>query len=257
MKLTARLEKISSLVDPGKKIADIGTDHAYIPSYLMSKGLVSEAILTDVNKGPLDNAKSEISKLGFEDRCQLRLGNGLEVVKPGEVDQIIIAGMGGILISEILEAGRSTAIAAEKLILQPMQAQEELRQYLDRSGYEIESEHIVREDFRIYEILVVRYRGLDYQTSSYRDFYLGFKEEYHSQINQKDMEKIILDLSYEIPKLIFNNPKDLVEGFIDRKLHEYSSILDKIPNIDNETINKRKKEINFKLSVIKALKKKI
>ena len=80
MKLTARLEKISSLVDPGKKIADIGTDHAYIPSYLMSKGLVSEAILTDVNKGPLDNAKSEISKLGFEDRCQLRLGNGLEVV---------------------------------------------------------------------------------------------------------------------------------------------------------------------------------
>ena len=100
MKLTARLEKISSLVDPGKKIADIGTDHAYIPSYLMSKGLVSEAILTDVNKGPLDNAKSEISKLGFEDRCQLRLGNGLEVVKPGEVDQIIIAGMGGILISD-------------------------------------------------------------------------------------------------------------------------------------------------------------
>ena len=130
MKLTDRLLKIADLVTKGKKIADIGTDHGYIPVYLLNKGHVDFAILADVNKGPLENARSEVRHNNLTDKVDLRLGSGIEVLNENEVDEVIIAGMGGILISELLEAKKSVAHNLDKLILQPMQAQDELRKYL-------------------------------------------------------------------------------------------------------------------------------
>ena len=159
MKLTDRLLKIASLVSKGKKIADIGTDHGYIPVYLLNKGIIPFAILADVNKGPLENACKEVRHSNLTDKTDLRLGSGIEVLKKGEVDEIIIAGMGGILISELLEANKEVAHSVDKLILQPMQAQEELRKYLLSNGYEIVNEVLVKEDFRIYEIIETKYTG--------------------------------------------------------------------------------------------------
>ena len=157
MKLTDRLLKIADLVTKGKKIADIGTDHGYIPVYLLNKGHVDFAILADVNKGPLENARSEVRHNNLTDKVDLRLGSGIEVLNENEVDEVIIAGMGGILISELLEAKKSVAHNLDKLILQPMQAQDELRKYLLNNGYEILDEVLVKEDFRIYEIIVAKY----------------------------------------------------------------------------------------------------
>ena len=104
LKLTDRLLKIASLVDKDKKIADIGTDHGYIPVYLLNKNIINYAILGDINKGPLENAKKEVVRNNLLDKVDLRLGSGIEVLKPNEVDQIIIAGMGGVLINDILKA---------------------------------------------------------------------------------------------------------------------------------------------------------
>ena len=157
MKLTDRLLKIASLVTEGKRVADIGTDHGYIPVYLLNKNKVPFAILSDVNKGPLDNARKEVRHNNLLDKTDLRLGSGIEVLKKGEVDEVIIAGMGGILISELLEANKEVSHSVDKLILQPMQAQDELRKYLFSNGYEILNEALVKEDFRIYEILEVKY----------------------------------------------------------------------------------------------------
>ena len=137
MKLTDRLLKIASLVSEGKGIADIGTDHGYIPVYLLNKGTVPFAILADVNKGPLENARKEVRHNKLSDKTDLRLGSGIKVLNKGEVDEVIIAGMGGILISELLEAKKEVSHSVDKLILQPMQAQEELRKYLLNNGYEI------------------------------------------------------------------------------------------------------------------------
>ena len=159
MKLTNRLLKIASLVSENKRVADIGTDHGYIPVYLLNKGIIDFAILADVNKGPLENARSEVKINKLEDKVDLRLGSGIEVLKKGEVDEVIIAGMGGILISELLEANKEVAHSLDKLILQPMQAQEELRKYLLNNGYEILNECLEKEDFRLYEIMEVRYTG--------------------------------------------------------------------------------------------------
>ena len=159
LKLTNRLLKIASLVTPNKRLADIGTDHGYIPVYLLNQGKINFAILADINKGPLENARSEVRRNKLEDKVDLRLGSGIEVLKKDEVDEIIIAGMGGILIAELLEANKEVAHSAEKLILQPMQAQDELRKYLFNNGYEILDECLEKEDFRLYEIIVAKYTG--------------------------------------------------------------------------------------------------
>ena len=148
LKLTDRLLKIASLVDKDKKIADIGTDHGYIPVYLLNKNIINYAILGDINKGPLENAKKEVVRNNLLDKVDLRLGSGIEVLKPNEVDQIIIAGMGGVLINDILKANEPVAHSAEKLILQPMQSPEELRRFLYQNGYEIIDEYLVREEHR-------------------------------------------------------------------------------------------------------------
>ena len=216
MKLTDRLLKIASLVTEGKKVADIGTDHGYIPVHLLNEGKVPFAILADVNKGPLENARKEVRHNKLLDKVDLRLGSGIEVLEKGEVDEVIIAGMGGILISELLEAKTGVAHTVDKLILQPMQAQDELRKYLLNNGYEILDEVLVREDFRIYEVIIAKYTG--------------------------ENTEIEDEMYYEISKKLIENKDPLLNEFIDKKIYMYNSILKKIEGKTGEGIEKKRKE---------------
>ena len=225
MKLTDRLLKIASLVSDGKKIADIGTDHGYIPVYLLKEGKVPFAVLADVNKGPLDNAHKEVIQNNLLDKVDLRLG--LEILEIGEVEEVIIAGMGGILISELLEAKKEVAHNVEKLILQPMQAQEELRYYLLNNGYEILEEVLVREDFRIYEIIVAKYTGKN---------------------------TIIEDeIYYEVGIKLLENKDSLFNDFIEKKIKTYSSIVNKLEGKNGEAIDKKRKESEVAIKKLENL----
>ena len=191
MKLTDRLLKIASLVDNGKRIADIGTDHGYIPVYLLNQNKIQYAILGDVNKGPLENARKEVTRNKLQDKVDLRLGSGIEVLKENEVDEIIIAGMGGMLINNLLKANEKVAHTTEKLILQPMQAPEELRMFLYQNGYKILDEHLVREEHRLYEIIVCKYEGLEPQEIDPIYYEIGLKLiENKIRINQNVLKKL-------------------------------------------------------------------
>lgn len=139
----------------GNIVADVGTDHAYIPIELVREGKAQRAIASDINKGPLDIAQSNICEAGFEDKIETRLGGGLSVLKEGEADLIIIAGMGGELIQSIIEADKAVAMAS-RLIIQPMNEQYELRKYLMSSGFVIEEEDIAVEGFKVYNIMLVK-----------------------------------------------------------------------------------------------------
>ena len=227
MKLTDRLLKIASLVSDGKKIADIGTDHGYIPVCLLKEGKVPFAVLADVNKGPLDNAHKEVIQNNLLDKVDLRLGSGIEILEIGEVEEVIIAGMGGILISELLEAKKEVAHNVEKLILQPMQAQEELRYYLLNNGYEILEEVLVREDFRIYEIIVAKYTGKN---------------------------TIIEDeIYYEVGIKLLENKDSLFNDFIEKKIKTYSSIVNKLEGKNGEAIDKKRKESEVAIKKLENL----
>ena len=106
VKLSKRLERIASFVQPGSRVADIGTDHGYVPIWLVQKGVCPSALAMDVRKGPLERAEEHVEEVGLSGKIELRLSDGLAKLKAGEADTVVIAGMGGKLTCRILEQGR-------------------------------------------------------------------------------------------------------------------------------------------------------
>ncbi|MGE5329673.1 MAG: tRNA (adenine(22)-N(1))-methyltransferase [Deltaproteobacteria bacterium] len=155
MKLSSRLQCIANLIETCEAAADIGTDHAYLPIYLIHSQICKKVIACDVRNEPVKKAQRNVRKAGLADKIEVRLGNGLEVVKESEAESIIISGMGGTQITRILEGGQAIIRTFQSLILQPMTQHFELRNWLKNNNYEIVDEDLCKEDGRIYLILKV------------------------------------------------------------------------------------------------------
>lgn len=153
MKLSKRLMNVASFVTEGSNIADIGTDHGFIPIYLVKKNLVKNALAMDVGKGPLERAALHIREEGLEDRIQTRLSDGLEKLKSGEADSIVIAGMGGDLIVRILAGGESVLPSIKELILSPQSEPEKVRFYLQENGFTIIREAMLLDEEKYYTVI--------------------------------------------------------------------------------------------------------
>lgn len=195
--ITQRLKTVVNYVNAGTA-ADIGTDHAYVPIELIRSGRAKRVIASDARSGPLGFARSNIERYGLCDRIDVRLGSGLDVLEAGEADVIIIAGMGGELIEDIIRSGEEIARASE-LILQPMNAQYELRRYLIENGFSIESERLALEGFRVYNLMrAVNGRQAPFERDI--DYHLPpclYKDEnFHALLKKKQREfkKIIKGL---------------------------------------------------------------
>lgn len=154
MVLSSRLAAVAALVPSGARLADIGTDHAYLPVSLLLEGRIDHAIAADVRKGPLDHARRTAEEYGVENQLDFRLCDGLAGIRADECDTITIAGMGGETIAGILSRAE-WAREGKRLILQPQSTQEVLRDFLSRNGWKIFSESIVREGERWYPVLLV------------------------------------------------------------------------------------------------------
>ena len=154
LELSPRLWALADWVEPGCRcLADIGTDHGYIPAALLLEGRVQRAVASDIAPAPLDRARATAERWGLTERMDLRLGNGLEVLAPGEADAVVIAGMGGDTLVDILAAApwcRETA-----LLLQPMSRAEVLRPWLAENGFAIRRERLVQDRGVFYPILDV------------------------------------------------------------------------------------------------------
>ena len=150
---TPRIKLICSLSKKYETVADVGCDHAYTAINLAQMG--KKVIASDISEGPLKKAEINIERFGLKDKIDLRLCSGLMGYKENEVDEIIIAGMGGNVISEIIDKSIKIAKSAEMLILQPMTSPEVLRRFLYENDFKIEKEHLVCEDRRIYTIMQV------------------------------------------------------------------------------------------------------
>ncbi len=165
IKLGARLKATASLVRQGVRVADIGTDHAYLPAFLIQSGRVVSAIACDIGDGPLMNAAATLRDYDLQDLIELRKCDGLEGVEPDEVDDIFICGMGGELIARIIDAAEWTRDGSKQLILQPMSAVDDLRIYLANNGYTVVEERLVKDSGRLYTVMLVRYSGKSYAYS--------------------------------------------------------------------------------------------
>jgi tRNA (adenine22-N1)-methyltransferase len=153
IKLSNRLQQIADLVPKGARLADIGSDHALLPAYLAERGMIAFAVAGEVNEGPFQAAAKQVREADLTDRIDVRLGDGLEVVKPGEVDAITIAGMGGALIVSILSDGLDKLQGVRTLVLQPNVGEDAVRRWLLEHGWFLAKEHIIEEDGKIYEVL--------------------------------------------------------------------------------------------------------
>ncbi len=154
IELTPRLQTVAELVTQGAKFADIGTDHAFLPVYLLQTGKIASAIAADIRSGPLSRAKATGESYGRGEELQFRLCDGLVGIQAEEVDTIAIAGMGGETIVHIL--GNAPWAWEKQLILQPMSTQPELRHFLWESGMTVVQEKTVREGETLYTVLSVR-----------------------------------------------------------------------------------------------------
>lgn len=156
MKLSKRLELVASFVPEGSNLADIGTDHGYIPIALVSRGVAGSAIAMDVRSGPLERAEENIRRYGLGGMIITRLSDGVQQLERGEADTVVIAGMGGELVIHILEHGRHLWDSVSRWVLSPQSELDKVRCYLAKQGFAIAKEAMVCEDGKYYTVMEVK-----------------------------------------------------------------------------------------------------
>ena len=153
IKISDRLKVIASKIKVGETMADIGTDHGFLPLYLWEEGISPKAIMCDVSQGSLDKAIELIKDVNHQGMLECRLGDGLEVIEKGEVDVCVMAGIGGLLITEIMEWDLEKTLTIKRFVLQPRNNVAMVRKWLHLNGFQIVSEELVAEGENICEII--------------------------------------------------------------------------------------------------------
>ncbi len=197
MRINNRLKKVGELVDTDSLILDIGCDHALLDIYLIKENKVKKAIASDIAKGPLDSARSNIESYHMEDRIELRLGDGLECYTD-DIDTIVISGMGGRTIIGIFKYQLAVVKNIKTIILSPNNYQEDVRRFFSKIGFMIEDETLVKDGKVIYQIMKFKRGKKKYKK---RDYFFGpillenkdplFQEYYKKELISR---KIIMDL---------------------------------------------------------------
>ncbi|WP_313345492.1 class I SAM-dependent methyltransferase [Sedimentibacter sp.] len=222
-----RLECIKSMVTKCHTTADIGTDHGYVAEMLLNENICEKVIATDLNKGPLDRAIKHLTSVNLHEKCDFRLGSGLTVLKENEADAIIIAGMGGELIADIIEASKNIALKASQLILQPMTTGDKLRQYLKENGFKIIDENIVKE-LHHYYFVIKAVPGED---------------------------EITDEIFYEISKIILEKKDPLMFEYLHKILNVNENIIRSIEKNNSSDYNERAEALKMKNEKIRELMK--
>lgn len=218
-----RLECIKSMVSKCNTVADIGTDHGYVAEMLLRDNTAKKVIATDLNRGPLNRAIEYLASKELSRQCDFRLGSGLTVLNENEADAIIIAGMGGDLISNILNVSKNIAYNTSQLILQPMTAIDKLRKYLYDNGYKIIDEKVVKELHHYYFIIKA----------------------------EPEIDKIEDEIYYEISKHLLDKKDTIMYEYIKKLLDTNNKIIDNLERTNN--LDYKNKIENLKNKNIKIL----
>lgn len=198
IKLTDRLQIIANQIEQSETMADVGTDHGFLPIYLWERCLSPEVIMTDISSGSLEKARRECCRLYPDISFDFRLGDGITVLEEGEVDVIVLAGMGGVLMTEILADDLKKTRSFKKIILQPRTGQGVLRRWLIEHNFIISRESLVREGKYICEILTI-----------------GGESEISSRLSR--------NIEYEVPPWL-KSAGELANPFIRYKIQVYENI---------------------------------
>jgi len=230
MKLTGRLLSIAEKLPKCDILADVGTDHGYIPIYAVKNNICRKAIAVDLKEGPLKAAFKNVKKNLVEDKVEIRLGSGLESIQPGECDLIVIAGMGGTLIRDILSASIEKAKSAKLLVLQPNTALFHLRKWLYENGFDIVDESLSFDSGKFYCIISAKSTGVTTRMED-EDYYLGVK--------------------------LFSSNDPLLEKYLAKKLNELNVIIEGRAKSNKKRSNMREYDNDIGTEILIRIKDRI
>ena len=213
-KLSKRMQAVADLVTPGQRVADVGCDHAYVSIYLVEQGIASQCLAMDVNKGPLERAQANIQAHGLEDRIETRLGSGLEPARVGEVDAVLMAGMGGILMRDLLETSKEVSHSLQEWVLQPQSDIDLVRSYIRESGFTIVEENMVEEDGKYYPMV----RAVPEQETSAESGLVSAAELTAEELQWQQ----VYDL---YGKLLLTGQHPVLKEFLEQGKEHYAAIL--------------------------------
>jgi tRNA (adenine22-N1)-methyltransferase len=244
MQLSKRLEAVASMVTPGSRVADIGCDHAYTAIYLVKERISPFVVAMDINQGPLDRAKENIKRYGVEDKITIRKSDGIKELKAGEVDTILIAGMGGRLMIQILTGNINVVSAAKELILQPQSEIHLVRKTLKELGYIIIKESMLKEEGKYYVVMKLRkvspnFKDKDYQLIKPEHIYFG-------RLLLEERNSVLLEFLKAERKQYENIYKELISLPTKQSIQRQFEINNFIRLIDNAINYYKEGEIGYK-----------
>ena len=207
----------------GKRTADIGCDHGWVSIYLVKNKISPSVIAMDVREGPLNRAEKHVQEYHLEDKIETRISDGMAALKPGEVESVVIAGLGGPLMIRILEEGDLVAAELEEMILSPQSELEKVRRFLASKGWKTVREEMVFDEGKYYTIMKV--------------------------VHGKIEEATLADFRYG--KYMIENGDPVLQAFLKKELDVKKEILKKICNSDTSSCRDRAEQLNEELEVIK------
>jgi tRNA (adenine22-N1)-methyltransferase len=223
MKLSNRLKTIASFVPEGSKVADIGTDHGYIPIHLVQEGKAKHAIAMDVRTGPLMRAKSHIAEAGLADVIEVRLSDGLLKLNKDEADCVVIAGMGGELMIHILEEGKNLWDNIPCWVLSPQSELQKMRRFLVEQAFFVEQETMIKEDGKYYVVM----RAVRTPSVSVDDG---------------------REVSYRYGKSLLESKDPVLAEYLEDEAYQLEEIRKSLSNGETESAKSRMRELETELS---------
>ena len=239
--LSDRMIAVAGMVTPGKRVADIGCDHAYTAIYLMEKGIAENVIAMDIGAGPLEIAARNIEAAGFADKIETRLSDGFEKLRAGETDCAVIAGMGGGLIISILEKGSEIIRPGYELVLSPQSDISEVRRYLRKSGHYINKEIIISDQGKMYNIMRVdAFKAADSDAGNV-------------QPNGQD-ETSYEDIFDEYGEYLLNHPSELFIDHINSEIDKKKALITHLSQCGGDSASGRLDVIKRELGMAEKAK---
>lgn len=227
MQLSKRLLAVSEMVTSNSRLADIGTDHGYIPIYLIENKRISHAIAMDVNKGPLNRAKENIERHGLGDYIETRLSDGTAALHCGEADAVVIAGMGGGLVMKILTEGSGVLGSVKELILQPQSELAFVRRFLQDNNYVIVEENMVLDEGKYYPMMKVVHGKMDYKR----------------------------EIDFKYGRLLLEQNNECLKSFLEKEEKTYEKVLETLRGNDGEQAKQRFAEVEHELECIRTARR--
>lgn len=222
MELSKRLQAVAGLVGDNLVVADVGTDHGYIPIYLIESGKCQKAFAMDVNEGPLLRAKDHIQMHGLTECITTRLSDGVKALKVGECECVVVAGMGGALAIKIMEEGKEVFHSLQEFVLQPQSELDKVRQYLNENGFQVVAEDMVLEDGKYYPMMKV--------------------------INAVDSKYSLAELKFG--RGLLNQKHPVLKMFLEKEVNSKQMIIQNLKSQPGEHIKVRLQELENELEIV-------